>query len=82
MTDGDYVQERALIGLGALSTGDLDTVEDELRNIIDAESGVDDSDVVERLEEVKEQFDVNSDEYADISMTISYLEDPEYHDIE
>jgi len=30
--------------------------------------------VISRLEELKESFDPNSDEYADISQTIHYLE--------
>lgn len=39
---------------------------------------VSDEEVIERLEELKETFSEESNAYADVSMTIAYIEDPEY----
>jgi hypothetical protein len=38
--------------------------------------------VIDRLEELRSQFASDSDEYADISMTVQYLEDPDYFEVD
>lgn len=34
---------------------------------------------VVRLKRLQQEFPAHSDEYANISLTIAYIEDPEYH---
>lgn len=54
---------------------------DELRDEMVEHDGPSDEAIIERLEELKEQFDHTSPEYADVSMTIAYLSDKEYYGV-
>lgn len=35
--------------------------------------------IAEALKELQDEFHIESDAYADISMTIAYLKDPDYY---